>query len=461
MWWRLGFFLLWQGVGALLGGALAPAAFRPEGALAGAVVGSLAWFAIDFARSARLLRWLRAGAGPAAAPVLRGAWGEACDRTRRLLRLQDQRNADSERRLREFLAAIQASPNGVVLLDPEGRIEWCNQTASEHLGFDTQRDLMQHIGNLLRDPAFIHYVAAGDYRHDVVVAGPGGSGRPGRLSIQLHPYGEGRRLLLSRDVTALEQADAMRRDFVANVSHEIRTPLTVLSGFVETLQNLPLDAAERSHYLDLMAQQAGRMQTLVNDLLTLSRLEGSPPPGAGEWTPANQLAQRVYHDAQMLSRLLAETGGQPAGAAAHRLTLERAPEDRALAVSGSADELLSAMSNLAGNAVRYTPAGGEIRLGWTLLPDGAAEFSVQDSGPGIAPEHIPRLTERFYRVDRSRSRETGGTGLGLAIVKHVAQRHGAALRIASQPGKGSRFAIVLPASRVRVAPVRQEAALDV
>ncbi|HSV51403.1 MAG TPA: phosphate regulon sensor histidine kinase PhoR [Burkholderiaceae bacterium] len=455
MLWRLCFFVFFQLSGALAGwlfagGELAIASSW-IGAVAGMLAGGLVWFLIDFSRSARLLRWLRVG-DPASAPAMRGAWGEAADRTRRLLRAREQKVQDSQNRLQEFLAAIQASPNGVVLLDAQGRIEWCNQTAAEHLGFDALRDLQQHIGNLVRDPGFINYFAGNNFSHEVVIPGRDNTpARPSRLSVHLHPYGEGRRLLLSRDVTALEQADAMRRDFVANVSHEIRTPLTVLTGFVETLQSLPLGEQERARYLGLMAQQTDRMQTLVNDLLTLSRLEGSPPPGAGEWIAVRSLMARTGQEAQLLS----ETLGAKSSAAAdqppalrHQLTFDSAPDCE---VSGSLNELLSAMSNLAGNAVRYTPPGGQIRGSWKVLPDGRAEFSVQDSGPGIAAEHIPRLTERFYRVDRSRSRETGGTGLGLAIVKHVVQRHGAELRVESAPGRGSRFTIVFPASRIKLA----------
>jgi two-component system phosphate regulon sensor histidine kinase PhoR len=230
----------------------------------------------------------------------------------------------------------------------------------------------------------------------------------------------------------------MRRDFVANVSHEIRTPLTVLSGFIETLQTLPLKEAERSRYLALMAQQSQRMQTLVSDLLTLSRLEGSPFPGANDWMTTSALLAQCEQEARALSALITPQG--------HQLEFEPGP---ACEIAGIPTELYSAMSNLVTNAVRYTPEGGLVRVSWALLEDGRGEFQVKDTGPGIAPEHLPRLTERFYRVDRSRSRETGGTGLGLAIVKHVAQRHGAELHIESQPGHGSCFSIIFPASRVR------------
>jgi len=265
----------------------------------------------------------------------------------------------------------------------------------------------------------------------------------------MHPYGEGRTLLLSRDVTAVEQADAMRRDFVANVSHEIRTPLTVMSGFVETLQSLKLSEQEHARYLDLMAQQADRMQSLVNDLLTLSRLEGSPLPSVQEWVPMASIFQQCQQEVTELSRML---WGQP-----QPLDFDIAP---GIKVAGSAAELHSAALNLISNSARYTPAGKGIFVHWHANGDGSAQFSVRDEGVGIAAEHIPRLTERFYRVDRSRSRETGGTGLGLAIVKHVAQRHGADLFIVSKPGEGSTFTVRFPSSRVQLPVTETEPALS-
>jgi two-component system, OmpR family, phosphate regulon sensor histidine kinase PhoR len=390
-------------------------------------------------RARRLLRALRTDTLSAMPSRAGGTLGNIAQRTLRLLRDRERQLSQSEARLAEFLTALEASPNGVVLLDEKGRIEWCNQTAANHFGFDAQRDQLQYVGNLVRDPLFAAYLASWNYSRDVVLtaAQPGTS--PIKLSVQAHPYAGNRRLLLSRDVTAGEQAEAMRRDFVANVSHEIRTPLTVLAGFVETLQTLPLEAEDRARYLNLMSQQAQRMQTLVNDLLTLSKLEGSPPPGAGEWSPVEALLAQCEQEGRSLSTVLAP-------ARPHEIHFATAHPAE---VSGSQSELLSAMTNLVSNAIRYTPPGGRIDVSWSVQPDGRGEFAVKDSGPGIAPEHISRLTERFYRVDRSRSRETGGTGLGLAIVKHVLQRHGAELRIESTPGSGSRFAILLPPSRVR------------
>lgn len=418
----------------------------------GLAVGALVWLVIDSFHVGRLLGWLRAEQNnelPAVlagqAPQLPGVWGEVADRTRRLLKNRDQQYQDIQARLDEFLAAMQASPSGVVLLDAQDRIEWCNQMATLHFGFDAQRDLMQHITNLVRDPAFKGYMAAGNFSHDVVIPGSVSTpARPVKLSVHVHSYGKNRKLVLSRDITAVELAEAMRRDFVANVSHEIRTPLTVLAGFIETLQTLPLQEAERTRYLSLMSQQSQRMQTLVNDLLTLSRLEGSPSPGTGEWMTVSALMAQCEQEARALSQVMTQGG--------HRLEFDAGPPCE---IAGVQTELHSALSNLVTNAVRYTPEGGSIRTSWRLMDDGRGEFRVTDSGPGIAPEHLPRLTERFYRIDRSRSRETGGTGLGLAIVKHVVQRHGGELTIDSQLGHGASFAIVFPALRVRaVQPVQ-------
>ena len=432
---RISLFVISLLAGALLGWWLA----ATPGAVAGLMAGSLLWFGLDLARGMKVARWLR-NPDPGQELAMRGLWGEVADRARRALRAREQQAQASDQRLQDFLAAIQASPNGVVLLDAEGRIEWCNQTAATQLGIDARRDMLQLIGNLVRDPGFAAYHGSGDYRRDIVVTGrESTSSRPVRISVQLHPYGEGRQLLLTRDITALEQAETMRRDFVANVSHEIRTPLTVLTGFVETMQNLPLSREEQVRYLALMAQQSLRMQTLVSDLLTLSRLEGSPPPATGEWTPVAALLAHCEQEARALGNALRKK---------QELRFAAAPEGE---VAGSQSELLSALSNLVSNAVRYTSAGGAIDVGWQPLEDGRAVFSVRDTGPGIAPEHLPRLTERFYRIDRSRSRETGGTGLGLAIVKHVVQRHGAELKVESTPGAGSTFSIVFPAVRLRAA----------
>ncbi|GAA4420513.1 phosphate regulon sensor histidine kinase PhoR [Acidovorax lacteus] len=441
MLWRIVYFLLSQFVGGGIGWYEA----GPWGAAVGAALAAWAWFVWDLSRGARVLRWLRTG-DLASAPAMRGLWGEASDRVRRLLRQRDAQAQAADARLQEILAALQATPNGVILLDAQGHIEWCNHIAAAQFGIDVQRDHMQSIGNLVRDPEFSAYYAAHDFTQDVVLQGRESTpSRPVRISVHLHPYGDGRKLLLSRDVTALEQAEAMRRDFVANVSHEIRTPLTVLTGFVETLQTLHLSTDERARYLGMMAQQAARMQSVVQDLLTLSRLEGSPLPGMTDWVPARLLVQRCEEEGRALSGVLTQQHARK-----HVLSFEAEGLD-GVELAGAMSELQSAFSNLISNAVRYTPAGGEITVRWRRNPQGDVVFSVADTGPGIAAEHIPRLTERFYRVDRSRSRETGGTGLGLAIVKHVLQRHGASLQIVSTVGVGSTFTVVFPVTRLRFA----------
>jgi two-component system, OmpR family, phosphate regulon sensor histidine kinase PhoR len=427
---------------AVLGAVVAAALFSWAEAPWGALVALLGASAVDGGRAQRLLESLRKDAALATLARPAGLWGQVSDRIGRLMRQHEERLRQSERRLQEFLAAIESSPNGVTLLDEQGRIEWCNQTAADHFGFDARRDLQQYASHLIRDPSFSGYLASWNYSRDVILTRmrPGEAQR--KLSVQAHAYAGNRRLVLSRDVTTVEQAEAMRRDFVANVSHEIRTPLTVLSGFVETLQTLQVTDDERARYLALMAQQAHRMQSLVSDLLTLSRLEGSPLPGTLEWMPAARMLEPCEQEARSLSQMLCADGS------AHQLQFDVQPDTE---ISGASAELLSAMSNLVNNAVRYTPPGGRIEVRWQVLPDGRGEFTVRDSGPGIAPEHLPRLTERFYRVDRSRSRETGGTGLGLAIVKHVVQRHGGEMRIDSELGVGSTFGFSLPPARIRQA----------
>lgn len=430
------FSLLGAGLGALLGGRLA--------LILGLLLGGFVWLSLDAIRLGLVLRWLRAEQNPenpaqvSAPPRVGGIWGELVERAQRLIRNRAQNLSESQKRLDEFLGALQASPNGVMLLDAQGRIEWCNQTAAAHFGIDAQRDMLQYVANLVRDPAFSAYLASNQFDEGVLIPGGLNAQKSLRLSVNLHPYGQNRKLLLSRDITAVELAEGMRRDFVANVSHEIRTPLTVLAGFIETLQTLALTEQERKHYLQLMAQQSERMQMLVQDLLTLSRLDIGTPPGSTQWIAVSDLLDQCEQEARALSSVLM----QPT----HRVEFDRGPWCE---LSGEHSELLSAMSNLVSNALRYTPPEGLVHVSWTLHDDGSGEFSVQDQGPGIAPEHLPRLTERFYRVDRSRSRETGGTGLGLAIVKHVVQRHGAQLTITSQLGQGSKFSIVFPAVRVR------------
>ena len=400
--------------------------------LAGGGIGVAIVALLDTARGYRLINWLR-GSQEQQAPRDAGFWGELGYRVERSIRLREQGLAQERLRLEQFLSAIEASPNGVLMLDENDQIVWCNSVSADHFGLDPQRDRRQRITNLVRSPAFVAYLQQGEFTESINFPNPRGDGA---LSVLLRPYGEGMKLVLSQDITDRERNEAMRRDFVANVSHEIRTPLTVLAGFIETMSNLPLTEVERKRVLELMTQQTKRMQTLVSDLLTLAQLEGSPRPTADRWVALAPLLAQVEADARALS------GGR------HALTLAQVGD---VELAGAHSELLSAINNLVNNAVRYTPEGGRIDVTWQRLADGSGELAVTDTGPGIAREHIPRLTERFYRVDGSRSRDTGGTGLGLSIVKHVMQRHGAELDIHSEPGKGSRFRLVFPAARVRSA----------
>jgi two-component system phosphate regulon sensor histidine kinase PhoR len=300
------------------------------------------------------------------------------------------------------------------------RIEWCNTAATRHLGLDVARDRGTPISHLVRDPAFVAYVRDGSA--DPVILRS--SAQPVQvLSLSLIPFAESGRLLISQDITAIELADTVRRDFVANVSHELRTPLTVIVGFLEGLVEGEISSPPARQFT-LMYEQAQRMERLVKDLLTLSSLEGSN-------APANEEAVDM---AAMLATLIEE--GRALSAGRQALTLEVS----AGALYASQHELRSAFSNLISNAIRYTPAGGKVAVRW-VVRDGKPVFEVADSGIGIAPEHISRLTERFYRVDRGRSSATGGTGLGLAIVKHVLIRHQARLEIQSSLGKGSSFRV--------------------
>jgi two-component system phosphate regulon sensor histidine kinase PhoR len=429
--WRLILIMLLAvaaaGAGAIAGGVV--------GALAAACLVSFAAVVRDSLALSRLIRWLKAPE-VAPAPPGSGAWAEVSYRISRLLRLWNARLQHEESKLQRFIEALQVSPNGVILLDENDQIEWCNATAAQHFGLDPHRDLRQHAVHLIRNPEFVAYLQSQRFHEPLQMYRAGSRGQH-VLNVQVFPYGDRQKLLLSQDITQLERTEAMRRDFVANVSHEIKTPLTVLGGFVETMRDMPLDDAQRQHVLDLMQAQSDRMRHLVDDLLVLARLEGDPHP------PAEEVIDMVAMMAQCRSEAQALSGGK------HQITVEVRTD---LGVRGSPQELHSALSNLVSNAVRYTPEGGSIRMEWDAqFEDGKpkyAEFSVTDTGIGIAAEHIPRLTERFYRVDRGRSRESGGTGLGLAIVKHVLLRHQSELLVQSVPGKGSRFAVRFPATRL-------------
>jgi len=359
-----------------------------------------------------------------------GPWEDVFARLNKMVRLQRQEREQSAAALRHMEQATSALPEGVVILDDADHIEWCNPLAEKHFGLDSVRDIGQQITYLARQPEFVQYLTARDFSEPLVLRGSRHDGLT--LSIKLISYSANKKLLISRDITSFERIETMRRDFVANVSHELRTPLTVVSGFVETMSDMPkLDNDMARRALHLMGEQTQRMGHLVDDLLTLSKLDNALNALQEETVQVPILLLKLYEEGLALS------DGK------HVLRLERESDCTLL---GNTEELRSAFGNLISNAIRYTPQGGEIILRWQEK-DGSPMFSVQDSGLGIAPQHIPRLTERFYRVDHSRSRETGGTGLGLAIVKHVTIRHQARLEITSEEGKGSTFSIVFPHKR--------------
>jgi len=401
----------------------------------GSACGALLWFVFDALRARRVLDWLRHGSA-AAPPLAVGVWAEVVERARKSFKILNRKARKSEARLQEFLAAIQASPIGVVLLDKSSAIEWSNFTAAQHLGFDPKRDLKQPIRHLVRAPEFNDYLVQGDYAQAVEIDGRDATpGHPQRISINLYLYGKGRRLMLTREITAVELAEAMRRDFVANVSHELRSPLTALTGFIETLRGAARDdAAARERFLAIMEREAGRMNRLVRDLLHLSRVEAEE-----RVRPTTRIALVDVLKAPMASlRPLAEASGV-------RLVLEG--EEVPSTLPGDADQLVQVFQNLIENAVKYGGAGGvvTVRLSPDRLPKAAAvRVDVIDRGEGIDEVHLPRLTERFYRVDSHRAREKGGTGLGLAIVKHIIQRHRGRLHVQSRKGEGSTFSVILP-----------------
>lgn len=352
-----------------------------------------------------------------------GAWTDAFARLYRLRRDDERHQAELTEWLTRFRQAMHLLPEGVAIMDDVLFLEWCNPAIERHLGLTMERDKGLRVTNLVRHPDFIDYIILGRYEQPLTL-----SFRGRKLECRIIPFDNRRQILVTHDATDTERIEAMRRDFIANASHELRTPLTVIVGFLEIAMSDPgIDVTTRMSHLTLMTEQAHRMQRLIQDMLTLSRLESDEYPLKRERVDVHVLIDSIAAEARALS------GGR------HQIEVAIDGPD----VMGSMEELRSAFANLASNAVRYSPNGGTIRLAWTRGAD-ALSFAVTDCGIGIDPEHIPRLTERFYRVDKSRSRETQGTGLGLAIVKHVLLRHGGKLTITSHPGKGSTFSASLP-----------------
>lgn len=371
----------------------------------------------------RLHQWLRQHKPDEPPPDGYGLWGDVFDSIYQLQR-RDQRVRG---RLQAVIDRVQESTaalkDAVIMLDSDGNLEWWNRAAETLLGLKTPQDSGQPVTNLVRHPRFKEYFEQNNYLEPLEIPSP--INDRVRVQLLITRYGNNEHLMLVRDVTRIHQLEQMRKDFVANVSHELRTPLTVICGYLETLLDNVEEINPRwARALQQMQQQGARMQTLLNDLLLLAKLEATDYPSGNQPVVVSTLLQTIKNDAQALS-----------GQRNQRITLEI---DSTLGLKGSEPELRSAFSNLVFNAVKYTPAEGAIHIRWWSDEQGA-HLCVQDSGPGIEAKHLPRLTERFYRVDSSRASNTGGTGLGLAIVKHVLLRHRGTLDISSVLGKGSSF----------------------
>ena len=373
--------------------------------------------------------WL-AGGGRAPTPDTRGIWAQVFEALSRIYRQNRKRKKRLRKFINRFQQAAEAMPDGAIVLDAAGTILWMNEASSRLLGLERGRDTGRPVSNIIRHPGFTEALDAGAFDEPLRIASP--LHEEIRLLIRIVPYGGSRRLMIVRDVTRLYYLEQMRKDFVANVSHELRSPLTVVTGYLETFRDDDLLPEELRWPISQMSQQASRMCHLVEDLLQLSRLEAMSGAAPAERIDVAGMLATIAGDARVLSE------------GAHRISHRTDAEPSLL---GDMNELYSAFSNVVFNAVQYTPAGGTVRLEWT--PDGeGARLDVIDSGEGIEAHHIPRLTERFYRVDKARSHEMGGTGLGLAIVKHVLVRHDARLEIESRPGEGSRFSCRFPAHRI-------------
>ncbi len=410
-----------------LAGVLAGAILgRPWLGMALALAGYLLWHLVMLYR----VEWWLQHRSVADPPETRGVWGTVISLIARLHRRKRFHKLRFVQLMRQLQQSTAALPNGVVILNEQREIVWFNRMAGRLLGLRAASDLGVRIENLLREPAFGHYLHKGDYANPVVVRRS--SPQDSYLSVQLVAYGDGQQLLLVADVSRQMRLEAVRRDFVANASHELRSPLTVICGYLETLGQDPALDADFAAPIAEMRRQAARMNAIVRDLLELSRLEETDERAGGEPLDVPALMALLRRD--VLARPV-----HP-----HEV---RVRIDSHAALIGKESEIHSAFANLVDNAAKYTPPDGSLEMRWWSDGEGG-HFSVIDTGIGIPAEHLPRLTERFYRVDPGRSRSTGGSGLGLAIVKHVLQRHGAELEIQSVPGKGSTFTCHFPPERI-------------
>ncbi|MBN3561862.1 phosphate regulon sensor histidine kinase PhoR [Aliamphritea spongicola] len=385
----------------------------------------LGWSVLQVREFTRLQEWLTKG-DRSDVPESKGHWGELFDELARDQKRNQSRNQSLRNIITRFQQSSAALGDGIVIIDRDNNLEWWNRSADRLLGLKVQTDRGRSVMNLLRDPRFIRYYRKENYDEPLQLPSPVDS--LVALEYQLTKFGYGDRILVARDITRINQLEQTRQDFVANASHELRTPLTVIRGYLETYLDQDLPAPLRRG-LNQMAKQSKRMENLVSGLLLLSRLEASPHISDELPVPVQSMITRIADDARSLGK-----------DKNHEIKLDVDPD---FSLLGQESEIYSAFSNLVFNAVRYTPAEGKITIRWWVDKNGA-HFAVKDNGPGIDSIHIDRLSERFYRVDESRSSDSGGTGLGLAIVKHVLNRHGGKLAIKSTLGKGSTFSCHFP-----------------
>lgn len=393
-----------------------------------------AWLAWHLYQGYKLARWLRSvEAAQSPLPETRGVWRQIYQRVESHIGTLADRNARLQGQMDRYRQVARALPDAAVMFNRAGQIELINDAAQRLLGLREPGDLGRPVRHLVRAPEFVDYVERERFEAPLEITSP--ANPEITLSITIVPYGElDKYLLLARDTSRLNRLERMRQDFIANVSHEMKSPLTVIKGYVENLLDDAAAAGKWQKALTQIDQQTDRMCAIVEDLLALSNLETGPAPESLQPVDIPALIRSVISEARELSQ------------GRHRIESDI---DETLHIAGDFSELYSAFSNIVFNAVTYTDEDGTISIGWRLQADGPARFSVTDTGVGIAPEHVPRLTERFYRVDQARSRELGGTGLGLAIVKHVLMRHKATLEVDSEPGKGSTFAFVFPGELVQ------------